>query len=49
MSLKVIREQVLKFISQSSPSVIAIKGEWGVGKTFGWEALLLEAKKENMI
>lgn len=49
MSLKVIREQVLKFISQSSPSVIAIKGEWGVGKTHGWEALLSEAKRSNMI
>lgn len=49
MSLKTIREQVLKFLSQSSPSVMAIKGEWGVGKTYGWEALLLEAQKENML
>lgn len=49
MSLKTIREQVLNFLSQSSPSVLAIKGEWGVGKTYGWEALLLEAKKENML
>ena len=49
MSLKTIREQVLNFLSQSSPSVMAIKGEWGVGKTYGWEALLLEAKKEKML
>ncbi|KIC86278.1 P-loop NTPase fold protein [Pantoea agglomerans] len=49
MSLKVIREQVLKFVSQSTPSVIAIKGEWGVGKTYGWEALLQEAKSGGMI
>lgn len=49
MSLKTIREQVLHFLSQSSPSVMAIKGEWGVGKTYGWEALLLEAKKGNML
>ncbi|WAB88328.1 hypothetical protein OSE17_06555 [Pantoea agglomerans] len=49
MSLKVIREQVLKFVSQSTPSVIAIKGEWGVGKTYGWESLLQEAKSGNMI
>lgn len=49
MSLTVIREQILKFISQSSPAVIAIKGEWGVGKTFGWESLLLDAKNANMI
>lgn len=49
MSLKTIREQVLNFLSQSSPSVMAIKGEWGVGKTYGWEALLLEAQKGNML
>jgi len=28
---------------------MAIKGEWGVGKTYGWEALLLEAQKEKML
>ncbi|HHY3011539.1 TPA: hypothetical protein ACV5KB_003342 [Enterobacter ludwigii] len=49
MSLKTIREQVLNFLSQSSPSVMAIKGEWGVGKTYGWEALLLEAQKGTML
>lgn len=49
MSLRTIREQVLSFLSQSSPSVMAIKGEWGVGKTYGWEALLLEAQKEKML
>ncbi|NIL28181.1 hypothetical protein OP862_04575 [Yersinia massiliensis] len=49
MSLKTIREQVLNFLSQSSPSVMAIKGEWGVGKTYGWEALLLEAQKGYML
>ncbi|HIH9470841.1 TPA: hypothetical protein ACYU9B_005375, partial [Klebsiella variicola subsp. variicola] len=49
MSLKTIREQVLNFLSQSSPSVMAIKGEWGVGKTYGWEELLLEAQKGKML
>lgn len=49
MSLKVIQEQILHFISQSTPSVMAIKGEWGVGKTFGWEKFLAEAKRDNMI
>lgn len=49
MSLEIIREQVLHFLSQSSPSVMAIKGEWGVGKTHGWEALLLDAQKKEML
>lgn len=49
MSLKNIREQILNFLSQSSPSVMAIKGEWGVGKTYGWETLLLEAQNGKML
>lgn len=28
---------------------MAIKGEWGVGKTFSWNKFLLEAKCQNMI
>ncbi|TDS68384.1 hypothetical protein C7434_3073 [Pantoea sp. PNA 14-12] len=49
MALRIIREQLLKFISDSSPSVVAIKGEWGVGKTYAWEGYLAEARKEKMI
>lgn len=49
MSLKVIREQILNFVSHSAPSVMVIKGDWGVGKTFGWESILLEAQRESMI
>ncbi|HEE1434871.1 TPA: hypothetical protein R6507_004396, partial [Klebsiella pneumoniae] len=49
MSLSVVREQILNFVSKSAPSVMAIKGEWGVGKTFSWNKFLLEAKSENMI
>ncbi|EBJ3262478.1 hypothetical protein DSE42_23030 [Salmonella enterica] len=49
MSLSVVREQILNFVSKSAPSVMAIKGEWGGGKTFSWNKFLLEAKSENMI
>lgn len=49
MSLKVIREQILNFVSHSAPSVMVIKGDWGIGKTFGWESILLEAQRESMI
>ncbi|WP_271461381.1 P-loop NTPase fold protein [Pantoea leporis] len=49
MTLKVVKDQILKFVSQSTPSVMAIKGEWGVGKTFSWNKFLDEAKQESMI
>lgn len=49
MSLNVFREQILNFVSKSEPSVMAIKGDWGVGKTYSWNKILLEAKKGNMI
>lgn len=42
MSLSVVREQILNFVSKSAPSVMAIKGEWGlvrhlVGINFFWK------------
>jgi len=49
MSLQSIRNQILKFASDSVPSVIAINGDWGVGKTFAWNKFLLEAKEKEML
>jgi len=49
MSIKIIHEQLLKFISDSVPSVVAVKGDWGVGKTYAWEKYLYEAKEQDMI
>lgn len=49
MSFDIIREQIKYFISEPSAGVMAIKGEWGVGKTYGWESILLEAKEEKKI
>ncbi|WHS99346.1 MAG: hypothetical protein LZT29_02346 [Pantoea stewartii] len=49
MSLQSIRNQILKFASESAPCVIAINGDWGVGKTFAWNKFLLEAKEKEML
>lgn len=49
MSLKVVSEQISIFLSSSEPGVMAIKGEWGVGKTFSWQKFLLEAKSKDEI
>lgn len=49
MSVEVIKDQIFKFLSSEKPEVMAIKGEWGVGKTFSWKAFLGEAKVANKI
>lgn len=49
MSVKVIKDQIFQFLSSDQPEVMAIKGEWGVGKTFSWKKFLKEASSENKI
>jgi hypothetical protein len=51
MSVEVIKGQIFQFLSSDEPEVMAIKGEWGVGKTFSWKKFLKEAavaKKINL-
>lgn len=37
MSIEVVKEQVKKFLSSNAPEVLAIKGDWGVGKTHTYD------------
>lgn len=38
MSIKIVEEQIKKFLSDDTPEVLAICGKWGVGKTHFWNA-----------
>jgi hypothetical protein len=49
MSVEVIKDQIFQFLSSDEPEVMAIKGEWGVGKTFSWKKFLKEASSDNKI
>ncbi|MBD2799519.1 hypothetical protein ID854_03335 [Xenorhabdus sp. M] len=49
MSIGIIKDQIFTFLSSDEPEVMAIKGEWGIGKTFSWKKFLTEAKSENKI
>ncbi|KGD83546.1 hypothetical protein HA47_11520 [Pantoea stewartii subsp. indologenes] len=49
MSIKSIKSQIDFFLSKSEPSVMAIKGDWGIGKTYAWNKYLIEARKENRV
>nr|WP_278987075.1 hypothetical protein [Plesiomonas shigelloides] len=46
MSIEVVKAQVKKFLSSNAPEVLAIKGDWGVGKTYTWNQYLSEFKSE---
>jgi hypothetical protein len=49
MSLAIIKAQIDRFLETDTPEVMAIKGAWGVGKTFAWNKYLNEAKREGRI
>lgn len=49
MSVEVIKDQIFQFLSSDQPEVMAIKGEWGVGKTYSWKKFLKEACAENKL
>ena len=49
MSVEIIKDQIFQFLSSEQPEVMAIKGEWGVGKTFSWKKFLKEACIENKL
>ncbi|MDQ2190364.1 hypothetical protein [Vibrio sp. A14(2019)] len=46
MSVELVKEQIQRFLSSDTPEVLAIKGDWGVGKTYSWEKYIEEFKNE---
>ena len=49
MSIDIIRSEITRFLQSSTPEVMAIKGSWGVGKTYSWNKFLVDAKKNKSI
>ncbi|MFM5231685.1 hypothetical protein ACET9H_20905 [Aeromonas media] len=46
MSTELVKEQIKRFLSTEKPEVLAIKGGWGVGKTYSWKQYIKEFKGE---
>lgn len=44
MSVITVRTVIARFLTSEAPEVLALKGSWGVGKTFAWNQLVLENK-----
>ncbi|MFO7812015.1 MAG: hypothetical protein R6V21_03525 [Pelovirga sp.] len=49
MSITIIEQQIGRFLASEAPEVLAIKGGWGVGKTYAWNAYLHAAKNQRRI
>ncbi|MFT5758878.1 MAG: hypothetical protein ACI9LM_003626 [Alteromonadaceae bacterium] len=49
MSVEIVKEQIHKFLSTATPEVLAIKGDWGVGKTYCWDKYVEEFKNESAL
>lgn len=49
MSLSNVKTKISDFLSTNTPEVMAIKGAWGVGKTFTWNMLSEQAKNSKKI
>lgn len=46
-STAIVRAEIKRFLKSPEPEVIAITGEWGVGKTYTWHTELNDARYNN--
>src|SRR3989344_9430678 len=49
MSIRLVKEEIKRFLISSEPEVLCIKGKWGVGKTFTWNRYLDEATRDGKV
>lgn len=49
MSIKVVKEEIARFLESDFPEVLAIRGKWGIGKTYAWKQILKEQKQLEKI
>lgn len=49
MAIEIIQNQIMRFLASEAPEVMSIKGAWGVGKTYTWNAYLTAAKNQHKI
>ena len=47
MSIRLVENEIRRFLSSGETEVISISGRWGVGKTFAWNKFLKDAQAKN--
>ncbi|MBI5589772.1 MAG: hypothetical protein HY881_04765 [Deltaproteobacteria bacterium] len=45
MSLKIVKSEIARFLAAREPQVLALKGAWGIGKTYTWKKLISDFSK----
>lgn len=49
MTIELVKSEIKRFLASSVPEVLAIRGKWGVGKTYSWNKFLRDAKTPGEI
>ena len=49
MSVKLVKEEIAKFLARRDAEVLCVRGRWGVGKTFAWSIGLEAAHQAKTI
>ena len=44
MSVKLVNDEIAKFLSRPNAEVLCIRGKWGVGKTYTWDKQISAAQ-----
>lgn len=46
MTIATIKKVIFRFLTSAAPEVLALKGAWGVGKTFAWKQIVQQNKDQ---
>src|SRR5271167_1207619 len=49
MSLQLIQKVLRRFVETDIPEVMCLRGKWGIGKTYAWNALLQDAITNHQV
>lgn len=49
MSIRIVKEEIARFLESDASEVLAIRGKWGIGKTFAWKQILKDQKSLNKV
>jgi hypothetical protein len=47
MSIEVVKKVMCDFLTKESYEVLALKGDWGAGKTYAWKALISQPEQKH--
>ena len=47
MSVKLVNDEIAKFLARSDAEVLCVRGKWGVGKTYAWREGVRIARQDK--